>query len=235
MGWRRYVRPMLILSALGLVLALGLLPSVFGSRAATEPTETVRSAGIGQDEPLQDTQSRDPAPPKRPPEAALLLNSGASREPSARQLGVPVYHNWWINGKREAYEMEPPISWPEPLAANAADEVVIDLGTRVMPQTVEVRLYGEVGPGGIPAGDPTELLTCQPTLGDSSSGPCAMSRRTNPGDEDRQFVLPTSSWEGKRFMAVWVAWPALPETYANSGGPPVVYSAAWLFSLEAVQ
>lgn len=218
-------------SALGLVLVLALLLAFFRARAATRPAEPVRSAEAAPEEAAGYARSRDPEPPpERLPEPALLLSNGVGKN-RARQLGVPIYYNWWVDGQRKAYEMEPPISWPEPLEANATDEVVIDLGTEVMPQTVEIRLYERVDPSGVPPGDPTELLTCESAWGDNRGGPCAMTRRRDPRDGHRQLVLPARSWHGKRHLAVWAAWPALPETFAEPSGPPVVYTAAWLFSL----
>ncbi len=197
---------------------------------------TAQNAGAASDGAVSDPRSGDPEPPpKHLPEPALLLSNGVGQEPSARQLGVPVYYNWWVDGGRKAYEMEPPISWPEPLKANATDEVVIDLGTEVMPQIVEIRFYERVGPSGVPPGDPTELLTCESAWGDNRGGPCAMTRRRDPRDGHRQLVLPARSWHGKRHLAVWAAWPALRETFAEPSGPPVVYTAAWLFSLEVDQ
>jgi hypothetical protein len=132
---------------------LSLLLIGLTSPAVTGPAETSPSEPKGDTD--TDTYVYDDTelpPPERPPEPALLLEDGTSQASGTRQLGVPVYHLWAVHGKLETYESKPPLSWPKPLRVKSTDEAIVDLGTDVLPYTVEVRVYEdeEVGPQGVP-------------------------------------------------------------------------------------
>lgn len=252
MGWHRSARLLLVLSVLGLVLSASLLPTFFGSTGATGPTETshpesgstsstgtaIQAAGALQPEPGSRMQIYDPErPPDRPPKPVLLLDYGVSHASDTRQSGVLVYYTWVLYGKLDTYEAEPPISWPEPLKVKNTYEAVVDLGTDVMPRSVEVYVYEKVGPNGVPQGEPVKVLTCK--SGQLEAGRLGSSEScTVPHDEEpkgnQQLVLPIRSWENERFFAVWAAWPVPVDKDAKSPGPVLEYAASWIFSLEVV-
>jgi hypothetical protein len=136
-----------------------------------------------------------------------------------------------IDGKIETQESEPPYSWPEPAAARSTDEVILDLGTGIMPHTVEIRLYDAVGPDGDPDVESAKLLICKSGRLDDRDERCAMARRRDPVDDTWQLILPTHAWRGSQFLAVWAGWLAS----AEGPGQTPEYSAAWFFSLEITQ
>jgi hypothetical protein len=116
-----------------------------------------------------------------------------------------------------------------------SDEVILDLGTGVMPHTVEVRLYDAVGPDGDPEVETAKLLICKSGRLNDDDERCAMAHRRDPVDDSWQLVLPTQSWRGSQYLAVWAGWLASADAAAEGPGQTPEYSAAWLFSLEITQ
>lgn len=257
MGWGRGDRLPLVMWVLGLVLAASLVLIVLRSTAATGPVESSLSGSVdttlngGASGPVGPSRSEfesgtrihDPKPPpeRLPQPTLLLLDDGASRASSARQPGVSVYHHWVVDGKPDAHEAEPPISWPEPLRATSTDKAVVDLGTKVRPGTVEVYVYEKVGTDGVPVGEePTTVLTCESgrlkpgRLGEDSA-PCAAPQGGDSGYQNLRLILPTSSWRGEHFFVVWASWPVPVDENANRSAQTPAYDGSWIFSLEIVR
>jgi len=143
-----------------------------------------------------------------------------------------------VDGKTDVREPKPPIPWPDPLRIEGTDEAILDLGTRVVPSTLDVLIYEKVGPDGVPNEDPVKVLMCQsgrlvPGRLGSDSGVCPV-----PGDGDQEngngrFVVPSSSWQGGRyFLVVSASWHV--EVDRNAEGPArtPTHDAAWIFSLQ---
>lgn len=247
MYWRRRLKFSVILSVLGLALTLSLL-IVIVSRAATESSQTLppdpnekahhrdSTPQALQSTPEGKMQPRDLKPPERPPDLTLSLREDVCQTPDVRQPGILIYRHWaGEGGEVETCESQPPISWPEPLKAKSMDKAILDLGTDVMPLTVEVRVYEKLGLDDIPEGEPAEVLICESDrLGGES---CAMPIRRNQADGNLSMVLPTHAWEqGEHFLAIWAAWPVpLSGAALEEADQTLMYDASWILSLEVTQ
>lgn len=157
----------------------------------------------------------------------------AGQTPDSRQSGYLVYRHWADGkGRVETHESEPPISWPEALDTKNSAKLVLDLGTDIMPHTVEVRLYQKLGPNGIPPGNPTETLVCETQL--LSDGSCALPLDRSAANNLR-LSLPSQGWDtGNHFLAVWASWfvPYESVTTTERSDQTLMYDAAWIFSLN---
>lgn len=241
-------------SVLGAVMAASLLLFVLANTAATGPAESPRAGAAeaasngGGTVPAETASagSKDGSllyepvvPPEHPPTPVLSLGEGASPASGARQPGVQVYRHWVVDGKTDAREPEPPISWPDPLVAKSTDQAVLDIGTRVVPGTVDVLVYEKVGPDGVPNENPATVLKCESgrlvpsRLGGDESGVCPVPRGQGTEGLGSRLVLPVNSLKGGRyFLVVSASWPVKIDQEAEESAQTPTYDAAWIFSLE---
>ena len=223
----RYIMLFLLVAVVSLVSVALLLPNASEDPEAAEPART----GVALRSP---TPANTPEPPpNKVPEAVLLSIDEANPTPDSRQSGYLVYQHWANDmGRVETHESDPPVPWPEPLETKSSDEIVLDLGTDVIPHTVEIRVYQKLGPDGIPPGDPSETLVCETQL--LSDGSCALSMSKSAANNLR-LSLPSQGWDkGDHFLAIWASWfvPSESATTTERSDQNLMYDAAWIFSLS---
>lgn len=168
------------------------------------------------------------APPERPPTQQLILGGEDGSDGETRRTGVLVYYRWRIDGRTDSFEIMPPIEWPSPLTVGSDQSVVLDLGTTIPPALVEMRLYGELGPDGIPTDVPV-ILSCS-NLEARSDG-CDTRRPIN-GDiaANWELVVPLPADAGYYYLATSVVWVDTSENAPKTEGSG--HAASWIFALR---
>lgn len=204
-----------------------------GEHATRGPGETAH-----QNNPYDSLRLYDPeSPPKRPPDPNLLVRStSANKEPRAQERSTLVYYNWLMDKKGssyESYEMSPPISWPKPLDIQRTDEVIIDLGTDIRPQKLQIFAYKTLGLDGVPDGQPESVFNCESGRIDDANK-CALLHYRNVEEGSQQVMVPIRSWSGKYFLAVSATWMVPAREAAVDPSQPPFYNASWLFSVEVI-
>jgi hypothetical protein len=210
---------LLAIGLAGVFLITGLSQVAVGREEATPESDTAGWVQISA------------PPPAEPPDAFLLAEQRAGSGPvvEALQAGVPVHYQWAVAGTLEAYEVTPPIPWPDP-ALLSGRKAVVELRTPVMPLGVEVRVYRSLDPNGIPQDQPT-LVRCEP--GESSEQSCQLKRSEAGNNGTWRVVFPVPAEPGDYFVAVQARW-VLPRSLVTPSAappPPLLFLASWAFSL----
>lgn len=164
-------------------------------------------------------------PPATPPGATLII--GQSQGSALRQTGILVHYDWAFNGQPRSFDKRP-VSWPAPLPASAG-QAVIDLGTTIMPQIVEIRVYTQLGSDGIPRGT-LSLLRCDPSQGSRSN--CRFTRAQPPDRGDWQVAFSIPAEPGTRYLAASAIWPVPAELAKGNAASRHAFTAAWIFALD---
>jgi hypothetical protein len=178
-------------------------------------------------------------PPREPPPVSVVLpradlphiRSRPAPEKSTRREGQLVYYSWVDGGEPRYREPASSVRWPEPVDIHSND-ALINLGTRVMPQRLEVLVYDKLGPGGVPSLGTVHRFSCLSGVvgGDAK---CSLVKQRDAKSRNWTIEVPTKSCRDKCYVAVSSIWISAGDPIDRSGTRPVQEdSASWIFSLN---
>lgn len=151
-------------------------------------------------------------PPTFPPTPIMRV----STRPEAgvtEQPGVLIHVDWQIGQARERRDPGSLIPWPSPII-RPADAFAIVFRDVPGPEVGFVRVYEDLGPGGVPWGQP--FFECRVTHVESAPG-CVLESTDHSWGINIHVPI-----DSQYFVSFWAAW-LIP-------GQQDRYTATWIFS-----
>jgi hypothetical protein len=160
--------------------------------------------------------------PKRPPRAALVMQSRAR---SVAQLGFLYTADWSTRLLVATRDPRVPVPWPTPLSIDRRDSPTIELGTTVVPDYVTVNAYARIAAAtGTPRGTPIATFDCarlsQPKCEVVTSNERLVIRGLGPRLLTGQY------------LTVFCIWHVPTAEQRPVADPPDDVSASWLFDFR---